>query len=153
MTSYETWESKKLSILVCLDLSAAFDKVDHKVLLQTLHKCFRIDDDALQWYESFLSGREVKGCISDTYSKPRKIYYFAPQGSIQGPVLFNCSSSTLKFCVPDSIGMSGFAHDHTLLSTFDLNSETDQLVYHESGTLCIRYQQMDEKDSLENESY
>ena len=111
-------ERKQLAILVCLDLSAAFDTVDHEVLLKTLNNCFRISDTALNWFKSYLSDRQMQECINNSYSKPKKIDYSVPQGSVGGPVLFNCYCSTLKEIIPGNIDLTGFADDHTLLSVF-----------------------------------
>ena len=43
-------EHKNITILVIIDLSAAFDTVDHKVLLEALHKCFGVESRALDWF-------------------------------------------------------------------------------------------------------
>ena len=43
-------EHKNITILVIIDLSAAFDTVDHKVLLEVLHKCFGDEGRALDWF-------------------------------------------------------------------------------------------------------
>ena len=45
-----TVEYKNITILVIIDLSAAFDTVDHKVLLEVLHKCFGVEGIALDWF-------------------------------------------------------------------------------------------------------
>ena len=43
-------EHKNITILVIMDLSEAFDTVDHNVLLEVLHKCFGIEGMALEWF-------------------------------------------------------------------------------------------------------
>ena len=52
-----TIDSGKLCALVVLDLSAAFDTVDHPIMLQVLHDRFCVKDTALKWFESYLSDR------------------------------------------------------------------------------------------------
>ena len=111
-------EKKEVAALVCLDLSAAFDTVDHTVLLKTLENCFGVSDDALLWFHLYLTDRSIKVFIGKQYSENRSIKYSVPQGSINGPVLLNCYCSTPKNCIPDTINLNGFADDHTLLSSF-----------------------------------
>ena len=53
-------EHKNITILVIMDLSAAFDTVDHNVLLEVLHKCFGIEGMALEWFCNYLSSRFFK---------------------------------------------------------------------------------------------
>ena len=50
--------------IVTLDLSAAFDTVDHDLLLSILHFNYAISDMALQWYESYLRPRFMQVCIN-----------------------------------------------------------------------------------------
>ena len=48
---------RRVTLLVLLDSSAAFDTVDHEVLLRRLEVTFGIADTALQWFRSYLAGR------------------------------------------------------------------------------------------------
>ena len=56
-------ENKKLAYCACLDLSVAFDTVDHDLLLEILHKTYGIQNDILAWYNSYLRPRSMKVCI------------------------------------------------------------------------------------------
>ena len=68
-----------------LDLSAAFDTVDHGILLRRLRDTFNITGDVAKWLESYLSNRTVQVCINDTYSDPVTLDCSLPQGSQMGP--------------------------------------------------------------------
>lgn len=72
---------------VFLDISKAFDTVNHKILLKKLH-CIGIRGYIYSWFESFLSGRSQIVKIDDTYSGEVPINGGVPQGSILGPLLF-----------------------------------------------------------------
>ena len=58
-------ESKKGTALMAIDLSAAFDMVDHDILLDVLHNKFRIRGIALNWFESYVRPRYCKVCIAE----------------------------------------------------------------------------------------
>ena len=75
-------------ILVLLDLSAAFDTIDHHLLLTRLRTYFNFTETVLQWFSSYVLDRFQQVSISDSTSSPRCIEYGLPQGSILGPLLF-----------------------------------------------------------------
>ena len=52
-------DSGELWVVVLLDLSVAFDTVDHRILLEVRHKRFAVEGEALQWFESYLTSRTV----------------------------------------------------------------------------------------------
>ena len=71
-----------------LDLSAAFDAVDHDVLLERLKSGLGICGAALNWFKSYLSGRSQSVLINGIQSKPTSLVCGVPQGSVLGPILF-----------------------------------------------------------------
>ena len=77
-----------VSVVALLDLSAAFDTIDHAVLLQRLENVFGICDTALSWFSSYLSNRTQIVSIEGARSTPMLIRFGVPQGSVLGPVLF-----------------------------------------------------------------
>ena len=61
-------ENQKVTLLVLLDLSAAFDTVDHRILLDRLQFDFGISGSALNWNESYLSNRTQRIYIDGVLS-------------------------------------------------------------------------------------
>ena len=74
--------------LICLDMSAAFDTVDHEGLLKVLQQRFGVDGVPLQWFRSYLSSRSFSVSIQDCLSETLELLCGVPQGSLLGPVLF-----------------------------------------------------------------
>lgn len=79
--------NRESTLLVLLDLSAAFDTVDQSVLLNDL-KILGVGGRVLKWFESFLSERDFSVSVGNTLSTKGKMTTGVPQGSILGPVLF-----------------------------------------------------------------
>jgi hypothetical protein len=75
-------------LLGLLDLSAAFDTVDHDILLTRLEKTFGICDAALQWFRSYLTDRLQAVRLAGRCSRLSKLKFGVPQGSVLGPILF-----------------------------------------------------------------
>ena len=80
--------NKKMVAMIALDLSSAFDTIDHAHLLHKLKTDFGILDNVLKWIDSYLSNRTFAVRIIDIDGKPVLLIYGVPQGSILGPLLF-----------------------------------------------------------------
>ncbi|KAF7243518.1 putative RNA-directed DNA polymerase from transposon BS, partial [Varanus komodoensis] len=76
------------SLLVLLDLPAAFDTIDHGILLNRLAG-LGVGGTAWQWFCSYLNGRFQKVVLGDYGSAPWQLCHGVPQGSILSPLLFN----------------------------------------------------------------
>ena len=111
-------ERGNVSALILTDLSAAFNIVDHKMLLSVLEKKFGIRDVALKWFREYLQPRFFKVCVNNAYSDDREIRFSVPQGSINGPILFNPYSSTMRSEIEKDIIVNAFADDHSLQKEF-----------------------------------
>ena len=81
-------DRQEVTLLVLIDLSAAFDTIDHAILLETLEKDFGVTGNALKWLTSYLSKRRQTILIKDHESEVFNLQSGVPQGSCLGPILF-----------------------------------------------------------------
>ena len=81
-------------MLLPLDLSAAFDTVDHDILLTWLHSKYSISGIALEWFRSYLTSRSQFALI-EGWSQSCELKCGVPQGSVLGPILY--VSERIKF--------------------------------------------------------
>ena len=88
-------DSGNVVLLSLLDLSAAFDTIDHKILLQRLEKSFGISGIVLKWFESYLTNRHQSVVIKGNLSSNHILKFGVPQGSVLGPVLFTIYTQPL----------------------------------------------------------
>ena len=76
------------SLLTLLDLSSAFDTIDHALLLNRLESIFGISGTALSWFSSYLANRRQTVVVENHVSEEFILDCGVPQGSVLGPVLF-----------------------------------------------------------------
>ena len=81
-------DQRKITVLALLDLSAAFDTVDHQILLHRLQSRFGITGVVLDWFTSYLTGLRQFVTINGTCSNPKLLKCGVSQGSFLGPLLF-----------------------------------------------------------------
>ena len=93
---YRIVDRKKSAVLISLDLSAAFDTIDHAILTKRLEQRFGISGVALKWLENYLSGRSQYVKIGDEKSALLQCEYGVPQGSVLGPLLFTTYVSPIS---------------------------------------------------------
>ena len=87
--------------LVLLDLSAAFDTIDHNILLGRVSNYFGIKGSVLKWLTSYLTNRNQLVKIGSTYSEKQLLNYGVPQGSVLGPLLFTMYTTPISEIIND----------------------------------------------------
>ena len=94
------------AVLLMLDLSAAFDTIDHGILLSRLNSLYGISGDALDWFKSYLSNRVQRVIIGDTVSECKGLNFGVPQGSVLGPKIYCMYTKPIS----DIIAGHGLSH-------------------------------------------
>ena len=117
-------EKNETTIGIFLDLSKAFDTIDHKILLYKLeHYGFR--GVVLEWFKNYLSNRTQYVSYNNCKSSLRDIVCGVPQGSILGPLLFILYVNDITF-TSNVLDFILFADDTTILySHKDINSQVN----------------------------
>ena len=89
-------DASKVTALTLLDLSAAFDTINHTILLRRLDYWFGVTGKALDWFKSYLTGRCQRIRLGDCLSSNAYLKFGVPQGSLLGPLLFTLYTTPLS---------------------------------------------------------
>ena len=111
----------KVSVLALLDLSAAFDTLDHGILLKRLNISFGIKGTALKWLSSYISDRQQTVVTNEHQSAPTLLRFGVPQGSVLGPILFSMYSQPVcDILIKHSFNYHLYADDTQLYKSVDV---------------------------------
>ena len=119
---------QKVSALVLLDLSAAFDTIDHEILLSRLTSYFGITGSALTLIASYLSNRSQSVSVNSHDSSSSPIITGVPQGSVLGPLLFSLYTSPMSNLFNESsVSYHFYADDTQLYISFNASDSATNL--------------------------
>ena len=119
-------DERKGVILLLIDLSAAFDTIDHAILLNTLSNIIGVKDRCLSWFAAYLQRRQYTVLIAGEQSKQPMLTCGVPQGSVFGPLLFTIYNMTALAFLLKLHGMTYhlYADDTQLFQEFSLSDNT-----------------------------
>jgi len=112
---YYAADGGRSTLLVSLDLSAAFDTISHDILLSRLNHSFGVAGVAHSWIKSYLSDRSQFVRIGSHTSPPVTCQIGVPQGSVLGPLLFSIYTSPIsKISMIHNVQQQQYADDTQL---------------------------------------
>jgi hypothetical protein len=131
---------QKVSALVLLDLSAAFDTIDHQILLSRLSTTFGVSGTSLNLLTSYLSNRSQSVSIEHILSPSHPLTTGVPQGSVLGPLLFCLYTTPLATLFQNSPVASHFFADDSQCYTSFTSVDAPRALAQLSSTLDLAFQ-------------
>lgn len=111
----EGHEEGKTSAALLWDLSAAFDCIDHSILLKKL-SIYGFDSNSISWFKSYLEDRTQIVQVGESFSKEIKITVGSPQGAVLSPLIFIIYGADLDLWLVNGMAV-GFADDTTTIAS------------------------------------
>jgi hypothetical protein len=121
-------ESESMKVIYT-DITKAFDSVNHRLLIQVLHR-FGFDEKIILWIKNFLTSRQQQVCIRNATSTPLDVISGVPQGSVLGPFLFILFLDDMSNCISSrNVRLALFADDSKLysISSVDLQHSMNRI--------------------------
>ena len=132
---YEAADAGSVTLLGLLDLSAAFDTVDHRILLDRLAHDYGIRGRVIQWIKSYLTGRSQVVRYNGVTSKTVPVTSGVPQGSVLGPILFiSYSAAVVAIVQHQGFKVHAFADDLQIYGSTAQNGAADLMA---RMSICI----------------
>ena len=127
-----------MTLLVLLDLSSAFDTIDHDILLTRLSTKFGLEGVVLQWFQSYLKGRSQRISVHDSVSEKFDLSWGVPQGSCLGPLLYSMYASELFNVIKGHLPIAHcYADDTQLYLSFSTREDNREVEAVRKMELCV----------------
>ena len=131
------FENQNAVALIALDLSAAFDTVDHDVLLDVLSPRFGVSGNAYNRFSSYLRSRNCLVEIEGSRSSERSLDFLVLQGSCGSLVLYSVYPSSLQTEILANVRLNAFADYHSLNYAFKANNREQEVETMNSLEQCL----------------
>jgi len=132
-------DNKSAAVLIGLDLSAAFDTVDHSILIERLRSVFGFSGTAISWMQSYLCSRTQYVKVGMEQSVASPVTVGVPQGSVLGPFLFSVYVSPITDIITSyGVKYHQYADDTQLYTAVRTGADTKSISDLEACSCAVR---------------